>query len=107
MKNEARTLGIDAYVLPKVTGTRFVGHRLNAVKVLLHNWFALGRSYKKEISTRSHSDPVRSKLIGYLKELNDYRMRASAADDCVIDAENQRLGNCIVRISDNDEFVMY
>ena len=179
---QTKTLEIDAYVLPKVKGTRFVGHRLNAVKVLLHNWYALGRSFKKEIVTRSHSDPVRSKLIRYLKELNDYRMRASAVmfkkilsicrnlqyqfedgkilafeipekidnviddlqeliekynrsenedkdkvetceqrdkieftsgedlvdeDDCAKDAENERLGNCILRISYNDEVVMY
>ena len=78
VKQKAKALGVDAYVLPKVTGTRFVGHRLNAVKVLLHNWTVYSVTFKNEIDERKHSDPVRSKLIGYLKVLDDFQMRCSA-----------------------------
>ena len=54
MRCEAKTLGIDAYILPKVTGTRFVGHRFNGVKMLFHNWTALSNSIKKEVVCRCH-----------------------------------------------------
>ena len=43
-KNNATALNIDGYVFPKVTGTRFVTHRLKRVKVFLHNWTALADS---------------------------------------------------------------
>ena len=78
VKQKATALGVDAYVLPKVTWTRFVGHMLNAVKVLLHNWTVYSVTFKNEIDERKHSDPVRSKLIGYLKVLDDFQMRCSA-----------------------------
>ena len=51
-----------------MTGTRFVSHRLNGVKLLLHNWTALGNSIKKEVVSRSHGCTVRAKLVGYLKD---------------------------------------
>ena len=78
MRCDAKTLGIAAYVLPKVTGTRFVGHGLNGVKVLLYNWTALGNSNEKEVVPRLHGDAAMANLVGYLKDLNDYRVRASA-----------------------------
>ena len=78
VKKEAKAQNIDAYVLPKVTGTRFVGHRLNAVKVLLHNWAIYGTTFTKEIDQRPPSDKTRSKLIGYMKVLDNFKNRCAA-----------------------------
>ena len=51
-RNTANALNIDGYVFPKVTGTRFVTHRLKGTKILLHNWTALADSFRTAISDR-------------------------------------------------------
>ena len=74
-KNTATALNIDGYVFPKVTGTRFVTHRLKGAKVLLHNWTALADSYRTAITDVKTKPTVREKIQNHQKKLNDFRFR--------------------------------
>ena len=79
-RNTANALNIDGYVFPpKVTGTRFVTHRLKGTKIILHNWTTLVDSFHTAISDRKTQPTVRSKIQGLLKKLEDFRIRCQAA----------------------------
>ena len=60
------------YVFPKVTGTRFVTHRLKGAKVLLHNWTALADQYRTAIADAKTKPTVRTKIPNHQKKLNDF-----------------------------------
>ena len=72
-KNTATALNIDGYVFPKVTGRRFVTHRLKGAKVLLHNWRALADPYLTAVADAKTKPTVRAKIQNPLKKLNDFQ----------------------------------
>ena len=74
-KNTATALNIDGYVFPKVTGRRFVTHRLKGAKVLLHNWRALADLYLTAVADAKTKPTVRAKIQNPLKKLNDFQFR--------------------------------
>ena len=57
-RNTANALNIDGCVFPKITGTRFVTHRLKGTKILLHNWTALMDSFRAAVSDRKTQPTV-------------------------------------------------
>ena len=70
----AKGLGIDFYVLPKIHGTRFIGHRRHGFKVLLETWPAYILAYENvQADTKGHSANVRSKVSGLLKKFRSYQ----------------------------------
>ena len=77
-KNTATALNIDGYVFPKVTGIRFVTHRLRGAKVLLQNWTALADSYRTAIADAKTKPSVWAKIQNHQKKLNDFRFRCHA-----------------------------
>ena len=70
----AKGLGIDFYVLPKIHGTRFIGHRRRGFKVLLETWPAYVLAYENvQADTKGHTANVRSKVSGLLKKFRSYQ----------------------------------
>ena len=69
----ASALGIQAYVLSRLTGTRFVGHRVEAFKRLLKMWPAFITAYENCLSDQSYSS-IKPKVQGLLKTFRSYRM---------------------------------
>ena len=69
----ASALGIESYVLPRLTGTRFIGHRVTAFKRLLDMWPAFITAYENCLSDSTHSR-MHAKVRGQLKLFQSYRM---------------------------------
>ncbi|XP_065640532.1 zinc finger protein 862-like [Hydra vulgaris] len=62
----SKCLGLTHYNLPKITGTRFVGHRRRGVLNLLETWPAFIMAYQNYVSEQSNSKTV-TKVKGLLK----------------------------------------
>ena len=74
VKSAAEALNIEHYTLPKLTGTRFVGHRVTAYKVMLDMWPALLTALQNvEADGKTKSD-VRAKVSGLAKKLKSYNL---------------------------------
>ena len=78
VQNSAKLHGIQYYIIPKISGTRFITHRLRGVDSLLHNWTALREAFENAVVDDKTKGETKAKLRGYLKKLNDYRYRCTA-----------------------------
>ena len=69
----ASALGMESYVLPRLTGTRFIGHRVTAFKRLLDMWPAFITAYENCLSDSTHKR-MHAKVKGQLNIFQSYRM---------------------------------
>ena len=63
---------IQHYTLPKISGTRFIGHRPRAFKTLLYVWPSFIMAYENVISNEKTQSETRAKVIGLLKKFKNY-----------------------------------
>ena len=56
--NAATTLGIQAYSLPKLKGTRFIGHRLTAIQRLVDMWSAFDLAYENIVADKGTREEI-------------------------------------------------
>ena len=68
----AKVLGIQHYELPKLTGTRFVGHRRSAFKALLNDWPLFLVAYENVASDPKTKSETKAKVLGLLKKFQSY-----------------------------------
>ena len=69
-KKAAEALNITWYCLPKLSGTKFFGHRHKSLKKLLHNWLALLTAFTDFLSfKRNNKKETRAKVTGILNKL--------------------------------------
>ena len=74
IKEAAKALNIQNYTLPKITGTRFVGHRRNAYTKLLKMWPAITIALENVVSDPATRGETKAKVTGFLRNnLNSYR----------------------------------
>ena len=73
IKSAANVLNIQHYQLPKLTGTRFVGHQRAAFKCLLDTWPAMKLAFENIIADPKTRQETKTKVKGLLKKLNLYR----------------------------------
>ena len=73
IKEAAKALNIQNYILPKLTGTRFVGHRRNAHTKLLKMWPAITTALENVVSDPTTCAETKAKVTGFLKNLHSYR----------------------------------
>ena len=74
MSKCGKGLGIDFYVLPKIHGTRFIGHHRCGFKVLLETWPAYILAYENiQADAKGHSANIRSKVSGLLEKFKSYQ----------------------------------
>ena len=79
-KKAAEALNMTWYRLPKLNGTRFVGHHHRAVKELLHNWPALLTAFTDFLSSgHNNKKETRAKVTGILNKLKSYRFLCTIA----------------------------
>ena len=65
-------LNISAYTLPKLSGTRFVSHRVRALERMLNIWPAIISAFENTLVTRKHKSETKAKIQGLLKDLRSY-----------------------------------
>jgi len=68
IKAAAEARGIEFYVLTKLSGTRFVGHRINAFKALINTYPAVITALENVIADSKTKQDVRGKVKGLLKK---------------------------------------
>lgn len=68
----ATALGIEHYVLPKLTGTRFVGHRVRALTRLLDMWPAFKTAFETCLNDPANKN-VNPKIKGLLEKFRSYQ----------------------------------
>ena len=73
VKEAAETLDITNYVLPKITGTRFVAHRKRGYQKFVHMWPALIVAFENS-KAETKVSAKKAKLEGYLRKLRSIRM---------------------------------
>ena len=73
VKKAAYVLGIQSYTLPKMTGTRFIGHRRKAFEVLLKMWPAFLTAYENVVADPKTNPDTKSKVQGLLNNFRSYR----------------------------------
>ena len=71
VQEAAKSLNISAYTLPKLSGTRFVSHRVRALARMLNMWPAIISAFENTLVTRKHKSKTRAKIQGLL---NDFRL---------------------------------
>ena len=64
--------GIQHYALPKMSGTRFIGHRRRAFKTLLNVWPSFIMAYENVIRDENTQSEIRAKVTGLLKKFKNY-----------------------------------
>ena len=72
IKAAAKILNIEHYALPKLTGTRFVGHCCNAYTRLLALWASITMAYENVIADEDKRPDTKAKVTGYLIKLSSY-----------------------------------
>ena len=72
INSAAHALNIQHYQLPKLAGTRFVGHRRAAFKCLLDTWPAMKLAFENIIADPKTRQETKTKVKGLLKKLNWY-----------------------------------
>ncbi|XP_065658486.1 uncharacterized protein LOC136083002 [Hydra vulgaris] len=77
--NASAALGTTQYTLPKLTGTRFVGHHIIAFKNLLESWPAYIVAYKNYVNERKNPITTRAKGQGLLKKFKSYNFLCTVA----------------------------
>ena len=83
IKEAAKALDIQHYVLSKITGTRFVGHRRKAYDRLLQIWPALIAAFENVVADRKTVKTTKEKLNGYLDKLRSYKFLSMTC--CYVD----------------------
>ena len=80
-KSECRQLAeaedVDYKELPKIHGTRFIGHKLSGMKNLLMNWPIYRTACENAIAAagpRAYKNPTKAKIMGIFQQFRDYRM---------------------------------
>ena len=71
VRKSAEALGITSYELPKIQGTRFIGHRQRGYQRFLHMMPALVMAYENSLTHTKKSADVKAKLSGLIKKLRD------------------------------------
>ena len=84
IEKAAGAIGITYYCLTKLSGTRFVGHRKEALTWLIHMWPCFITAYKNAITTMRNAS-TKAKVQGLLKKFCnlDYLYKACAYLDVV------------------------
>ena len=62
IKSAAHALNIQHYQLPKLTGTRFVGHRRAAFKCLLDTWPAMKLAFENIIADPKNRQETKTEV---------------------------------------------
>ena len=83
IKEAAKVLNIKHYVLSKITGTEFVGHRRKAYDRLLQIWPALIAAFENVAADRKTTKSSREKVNSYLEKLTSYNFLNMAC--CYVD----------------------
>ena len=65
----AEVLNISVYPLPKLSGTRFVSHRVRALKGMLNMWPRIISAFVNTLVTHKHKSETKPKIQGLLKDL--------------------------------------
>ena len=73
VKKSAEVLGIQNYNLPKMTGTRFIGHRRKAFEILLKMWPAFLTAYENVVADPKTKPETRAKVQGLLNSFWSYK----------------------------------
>ena len=73
IKSAANVLNIQHYQLPKLTGTRFVGHQRAAFKCLLDTWPAMKLAFENIITDSKTRQETITKVKGLAKKLNSLK----------------------------------
>ena len=73
IKEAANALQIQHYTLPKLTGTRFVGHRRNAYRRLLDIWPAVIVAFENVVTDGKTKSDTKAKTAGLLRKLHSYK----------------------------------
>lgn len=68
----ATTIGITYYNLPKIHGTRFIGHRRRGFTSLLEVWPAFVMAYESFCADKNNKSATRAKVKGLLKKFHSY-----------------------------------
>ena len=75
VEQAAEALNITGYVLPKIHGTRFVGHRRRGFKNFLEAWPAYLSAYENFLADPKGSTPAtRAKVQGLLKKFKSHEL---------------------------------
>lgn len=72
VRSASEVLDISTYTLPKITGTRFVSHRVRALRNFLNMWPAIISAFENSLATRKHKPETRAKIEGFIKNLKSY-----------------------------------
>ena len=64
--------GKQHYTLPKMSGTRFIGHGRRALKTLLNVWPSFIMAYENVISDENTQSEAKAKVTGWLKKFKNY-----------------------------------
>ena len=73
INSTVHALNIQHYQLPKLAGTRFVGHWRAAFKCLLDTWPAMKLAFENIIADPNTRKKTKTQVKGLLKKLNSYR----------------------------------
>ena len=73
VQSAANALGIQHYVMSRLTGTRFVGHRVEAFNRLLNMWPAFIAAYENCLNDAANRT-IHAKVQGQLKNFLSYKM---------------------------------
>ena len=73
LKITCEALGIQHYSLPKMSGTRFIGHRRRAFRTLLNMWPAFIMAYSNVVSDNKTRAETKAKVEDLLRKFEHYR----------------------------------
>ena len=73
LKIACEALGIQHCSLPKMSGTRFVGHRRRAFRTLLDMWPTFTMVYSNVVSNNKTRSETKAKIEGLLRKSENYR----------------------------------
>ncbi|XP_065664896.1 uncharacterized protein LOC136086588 [Hydra vulgaris] len=77
--NASAALGTTHYTLPKLTGTRFVGHHIRAFKNLLESWPVYIVAYENYVNEWKNPITTKAKVQGLLKKFKSYNFLCTVA----------------------------
>ena len=72
IREAAATIGITFYNLPKIHGTRFIGHQRRGLTSLLGTWPAIIMHYESYATDNQNIAAIREKVTNLLKKLHSY-----------------------------------
>ena len=73
IKAAAKVWNITHYVLPKITGTRFIGHRRNAFTHFVDMWPALISAFENIVADKKTTKATQEKVNTFLEKLKSYK----------------------------------